>query len=62
MELQIEPTPASEHLVKIYSSLPEATLAQEEARLRAAYSEIGGKIMAISQIREEKQDEYPVSA
>jgi hypothetical protein len=58
MNPEIESTPAAKSLINIYHSLPIDTLAQEEERLRTAYAEIGGKIIAISQVKETKQYEH----
>lgn len=55
MELEIDPTLPGEHLREIWGRLPADTLALEEARLRETYAELGGKIIAIGQVREAKQ-------
>lgn len=59
--MEIEPTPASDHLVGIYGRLPDEALAVEEARIREAVADLAGKLIAITQIRE-TSNEYSISA
>lgn len=50
--MEIEPIPAEDHLIKIYRSLPDITLEAEETRIKATLSDLAGKLIAITQIRE----------
>lgn len=58
--MEIEPTLVSEHLAEIYSKLPGATLEAEEARIRGELADLGGKLVAITEIRE-TSNEHTIS-
>lgn len=51
---EIEPIEVGEGLFRIYQGLPEVTLIEEENRLRTQLADISGKVIAISQIRENR--------
>jgi hypothetical protein len=47
-------TPVDEHLVGIWRSIPDETLAEEQARLRERFLDIGSRLLSISEVRETK--------
>ena len=55
MNNQIEPILPGEGLVEIYRRLPVENLITEEQRLQTVCSDIMGRLVAISKIREEQQ-------
>lgn len=52
--LTINFPPVAPGLRKIYENLPDETLAAEQDRLIMRFTEIGSKLVAISEIRETK--------
>lgn len=46
--------PVNDSLAEVFSKLPDATLAEEQARLRERFLEIGGRLIAVSEAREAK--------
>jgi len=44
--------PVGDYLAESFSKLPDATLAEEQGRLRERFLDIGGRLIAISEARE----------
>jgi len=54
-ELPIEFPPIADHLAEIWQGLPDATLEEEQGRLTERFLDIGSKLLAITQMREQSE-------